>query len=136
MSSPRELLREIDAVGKAVTRFKKGDQVFASLGLGFGAHAQYIYMKAAGTITLKPANMTYEEAAGIPTGGDNALHFLRMANIQQGESVLINGAGGNIGVVAVQIAKHYGAEVTAVDRESVVLVLDKWRRIAYNRLRY
>ena len=72
-------------------------------------------MSSTGAIAIKPANMSYEEAAGIPTGGDNSLHFLRKADIQSGESVLVNGAGGNIGVVAVQLAKHFGAEVTAVD---------------------
>ncbi len=92
---------EIEAVGKDVKRFKQGDQVFASVGLGFGAHAEYKCTSSKGAIALKPANMSYEETAGIPTGGDNALHFLRLADVQSGETVLVNGAGGNIGVIAV-----------------------------------
>jgi NADPH:quinone reductase-like Zn-dependent oxidoreductase len=111
----QELAGEVEAVGKDVKQFEAGDQVFASVGLGFGVHAEYKCTSSKGAIALKPANMSYEEAAGIPTGGDNALHFLRLARVQPGESVLVNGAGGNIGVIAVQIAKHYGAEVTAVD---------------------
>jgi NADPH:quinone reductase-like Zn-dependent oxidoreductase len=111
----QELAGEIEAVGKNVMRFKSGDQVFASVGLGFGAHAEYKCLSSKGPIAIKPANMSYEQAAGIPVGGDNALHFLRAADIQDGESVLVNGAGGNIGVMAVQIAKHFGADVTAVD---------------------
>jgi NADPH:quinone reductase-like Zn-dependent oxidoreductase len=119
----QDLSGEIEAVGKDVTRFEIGDAIFASTGLGFGAHAEYKCLRARGAIALKPANMSFEEAATIPTGDDNALHFLRMAKIQPGEGVLINGAGANIGVIAVQIAKHYGAEVTAVDSTEKLAML-------------
>ncbi len=119
----QELAGEVEAVGKDVTRFKPGDRVFASVGLGFGAHAEYVCLSSRRTVTHKPQNMSYAEAASIPTGGDNALHFLRLAEVQPGERVLVNGAGGNIGVMAVQIAKHYGAEVTAVDSAEKLDVL-------------
>lgn len=111
----QELAGEIEAVGRNVTAFAPGDAVFASTGLGFGAHAEYVCLDGRAAIAIKPARLSYAEAAGIPTGGDNALHFLRKAEIQPGESILINGAGGNIGVIAVQLARHFGAEVTAVD---------------------
>ena len=119
----QELAGKVEAVGKDVTRFKPGDRVFASVGLGFGAHAEYVCLSSRRTVTHKPQNMSYAEAASIPTGGDNALHFLRLAEVQPGERVLVNGAGGNIGVMAVQIAKHYGAEVTAVDSAEKLDVL-------------
>jgi len=119
----QELAGEVEAVGKDVTRFKPGDRVFASVGLGFGAHAEYVCLSSRRAVTHKPQNMSYAEAASIPTGGDNALHFLRLAEVQPGERVLVNGAGGNIGVMAVQIAKHYGAEVTAVDSAEKLDVL-------------
>ena len=109
-----ELSGEIEDIGTDVTQFKKGDPVFALTELNLGGYAEYTCVHESGLIALKPTNVTYEEAAVIPFGGTSALHFLRKGQIKKGQRVLIYGASGSVGTAAVQLAKYFGATVTAI----------------------
>jgi NADPH:quinone reductase-like Zn-dependent oxidoreductase len=110
-----DLAGEIEAVGQDVKLFKQGDQVFGSPGTKMGAHAEYACVPEDGALAMKPANMTWEEAAAISLAGNTALFFIRdLAKIQSGQRILIHGASGAIGTYAVQLAKYYGAVVTGV----------------------
>ena len=116
----QELAGEIEQVGSQVTSYKVGDQVFGTTGFRFGAYAEYICLPAVpndaqGTLAEKPVNLTFTEAAAVPTAGLEALHYIRKAEVVSGDKVLIIGGGGSIGTFTIQLAKHFGAEVTAVD---------------------
>ena len=109
----QELSGEIEAIGSKVTRFKPGDTVFGFT--WYGTNAEYISLPENAALVLKPSNMNHTEAASVPNGALTALPFLRdLGEIQAGQQVLINGASGSVGSAAVQLAKYYGAEVTAV----------------------
>lgn len=109
-----ELSGVVTAVGSDVTKFKTGDAVFAYPGVGMGCHAEYRCMSQDAALALKPANLGHAEAATLSFGGTTALHFFRKARLTAGKHVLVNGASGAVGTAAIQLAKHFGAEVTAV----------------------
>lgn len=104
----------VESVGNEVTRFKEGDQVYGSTGMNLGTYAEYTCVPENGVLYMKPPGMIYKEAAAIPFGAGTALHFLRKAKIHIGQKVLIYGASGAVGTAAVQLTRHFGAEVTAV----------------------
>ena len=110
----QELAGEIEAVGRNVKTFRQGDKVFAAIA-GFGAHAEYKCLLESSAVTTMPTNTSYEEAVTFTVFALNALHFIRKAGLKPGQKILINGAGSSIGTTAVQLAKYFGAEVTAVD---------------------
>jgi NADPH:quinone reductase-like Zn-dependent oxidoreductase len=109
-----ELAGVVESVGQAVSKFKVGDAVFAFSGAAMGCYAQYKCMPQDGAVALKPPNLSFDEAAALSFGGSTALSFFRRGKLQRGQSVLINGASGGVGTAAVQLAKHFGAQVTGV----------------------
>ena len=122
----QEFAGEVEDVGRQASQFAPGDRVFGTTGIRLGAHAEYICLggrSEGSALTRIPTNMSYAEAAAVPYGGSEALRFLRKGNIQAGQKVLIIGAGGSFGTFAVQLAKLFGAEVSAVDSTSKLEML-------------
>jgi NADPH:quinone reductase-like Zn-dependent oxidoreductase len=109
-----EFAGTVESVGGGVTRFREGDSVFGSTGFKFGTHAEYVCLPEDAPMATMPANLTFEEAAAVMFGGVSALYFLKKAEIRAGQNVLVYGASGSVGVFAVQLAKHFGAQVTGV----------------------
>src|SRR5439155_8672560 len=113
-----ELAGEVEGAGKDVKRFKTGDRVLASTGMAGGGHAQYACLPEKGALAIKPDSLSWEQAVAIPFGANTALYYLRdLGKIQAGQELLIIGASGSIGSAGVQLAKHFGANVTAVRSE-------------------
>ncbi len=118
-----ELAGTVESTGKGVKEFKVGDKVFGFTGARLGCHAEYKCMPEVGGVALKPPSLSFDEAAALSSGGTTALHFLRRGQLRRGERVLVNGASGSVGSAAVQLARHFGAEVTGVcSRANVELV--------------
>ncbi len=118
-----ELAGTVESTGKGVKEFKVGDKVFGFTGARLGCHAEYKCMPEVGAVALKPPSLSFDEAAALSSGGTTALHFLRRGQLRRGERVLVNGASGSVGSAAVQLARHFGAEVTGVcSRANVELV--------------
>jgi len=109
-----ELSGVVESVGKSASKFKVGEKVFAFSGAGMGCYAEYKCMPEDGAVALKPANLTFDEAAAMSFGGTTALNFFKRGKLQSGEKVLVNGASGGVGTAAVQLARHFGADVTGV----------------------
>ncbi|MFV8817771.1 NAD(P)-dependent alcohol dehydrogenase [Haliea sp. E17] len=130
---------KVESVGEGVEAFKPGDRVFGSSGFAMGAYAEYIRLSQNAGIAHIPENLSFEDAASVPLGGLNAIHFCMQADIKPGDKVLINGAGGSIGMYALQISKAYGAHVTAVDaphKQEAILASGADEFIDYTRKPY
>ena len=131
-----EFAGTVEAVGKGVKRFKQGDCVFGYRGSSFGSYAEYLCMPEDGLVAIKPAALSFEEAAGVPYGAITSYNLLKKAHIARGKKVLVNGASGSIGSFALQLAKHYGADVTGVcgtKRQAFVKALGADRVIDYTK---
>jgi NADPH:quinone reductase-like Zn-dependent oxidoreductase len=114
----QELSGVVEKIGKNVTKFKVGDKIFGANGMDLGGYAQYKCASDKSCYILKPDNISFKEAAGVSIGGLEARHYLKKLNINKGDDVLINGAGGSIGTIVLQIAKYQGAKVTVVDKKT------------------